>query len=241
MNTINTILPLLLISSASLSFAADTPTAGSTKVPTQSQQQTPLTEAETKKLAEAEAKDLAKKEAEIDIEAKLDSFGFGPALYAIYYDSDILKDTGDVTTKGDGTIGASGSRYATSFGVELHYDISFGRSIKCYSGDCTDKKNYKLQTGHRISPFLGFFDLDNGINGATVGLIYGYWKGDIDSEENKTTLNIGIGRSIHKDQLVLSNGVSENKAPPAGLNTEDFTERKDVKGWTIMVSTNMGF
>jgi hypothetical protein len=73
-----------------------------------------------------------------------------------------------------------------------------------------------------------------------AGLIYGYTKGNINGD-NKVTLNFGIGKTIHKDRLVLARDVSEGAAPPANLNAVDYTERKDVKGTTLMISVNFGF
>lgn len=182
-----------------------------------------------------EAKDQAANQAD----SELDQFGFGPALYMIKYDEEILKDSKDVTLRGDGSISSSGSDYSVTLGLELHYDFSFGHKLKCYS-NCDNSANWNVTSSHRISPFLGLFDVDNGINGMAVGLIYGYTKGD-GKGENKATLNFGVGKVIHKDRLVLAHDIKEGAVPPSDLNVEDYTERKDVDGITFMISANFGF
>lgn len=175
-------------------------------------------------------------------EKNLDQFGFGPALYVIKYKDEVLSDSKDVSIRGDGTISSRGSEYSTSLGFELHYDFSFHRTLKCFKTQekCKDVNNYELMTAHRLSPFLGFYDVKNGINGIAVGLVYGYIKQNKD-EENPVTLNTGLGWTVHKNQLVLANGLKETATPRTGLNVEDYTERKDVTGMILMISVNMGF
>lgn len=181
----------------------------------------------------------AKDNATSKAENELDKFGFGPAIFLIEYDEEILKDSKDIKVRGDGTISSSGSKYSASLGVELHYDFSFGRKIKCYS-NCNVASNWNVTSSHRLSPFIGLFDIENGINGMAAGFIYGYTKGDSNGE-NKTTLNFGVGWTVHKDRLVLSSDVKEGLIPLADLNFEDYTQRKDVEGLTFMLSVNMGF
>lgn len=203
-----------------------------------------FTEATDKKLNGSDAATLslitkAKEKADLKQEDNLDQFGFGPALYVIKYKKEVLNDSKDVSVKGNNTISSKGSKYATSLGLELHYDFSFNRTLKCFN-ECEDSENWNLSSGHRISPFLGFYDINSGINGIAAGLVYGYWKGDRNSE-NKTTLNVGLGWTVHKDRLVLADGISENAIPPADLNVEDYTEKQDVRGVILMISVNMGF
>ncbi|MEW8439619.1 MAG: hypothetical protein AB2689_15840 [Candidatus Thiodiazotropha taylori] len=183
-----------------------------------------------------DAEENAKNEASTD----LDQFGFGPALFIIKYDKEVLKDSKEVKLRGDGTISANGSEYTASLGVELHYDFSFGHKVKCYSDDCTVSKNWNRISSHRISPYLGLFDIENGINGIAAGLIYGYTKADLENNNTKT-LNFGVGWTVHKDRLVLSGDVEEGAIPPSNLTIDDYTERKDVNGLSLMVSVNFGF
>lgn len=186
--------------------------------------------------------DKAREEADKDAENELDQFGFGPALYVIKYKDKVLSDSKDVYTRGDGTISTKGSDFSTSLGLELHYDFSFARTVTCFKTkeECKDVENYELTTAHRLSPFLGFYDVDNGINGIAAGIVYGYIK-QHKNDENPVTLNTGIGWTVHKDRLVLGKGLTNGSLPPAGLNVEDYTERKDVTGLTLMISVNMGF
>ncbi|MCF6194937.1 MAG: hypothetical protein L3J46_11460 [Kangiellaceae bacterium] len=184
----------------------------------------------------------AEKAADEKAEKKLDQFGFGPAFYIINYRDEVLSDSKDVSVRGDGAITTKGTKYSTSFGLELHYDFSFARSVRCFKtvDQCKNVANYELTTAHRLSPFLGLFDVDNGINGIAVGLVYGYIKQHKD-DKNPVTLNTGLGWTVHKDRLVLGDGVTKGATPPAGLNVEDYTARKDVKGMVLMISVNMGF
>lgn len=188
-----------------------------------------------------DSRENAKQAADEKAEKELDQFGFGPALYIIKYDDEVLADSKDVTVRGDGTISAKGTEYSTSLGMELHYDFSFGRTISCFGSEeyCRDVTNYELTTAHRLSPFLGLYDVDNGINGIAVGVVYGYIKQHKDKAA--LTLNTGLGWTVHKDRLVLGSGLSEGDAPPSGLKVEDYTERKDVTGAVLMISVNMGF
>ncbi len=190
-------------------------------------------------LEEEVTEEKAKEKATTKVDSELGKFGFGPALYLIQYDEEVLADSKDVRIRGDGSVASNGSEYSVTLGVELHYDFSFGHKLKCYR-DCKDTTNWNVTSSHRISPFIGLFDVDNGINGMAAGIIYGYTKGDR-KNENKTTLNFGAGKVIHKDRLTLSNDVEEGEVPPTEFAIEDYTERKDIKGLTFMISVNFGF
>ncbi len=182
----------------------------------------------------------------------IDQFGFGPALFVIEYDDEVLQDSKDVKIRGDGTISSSGSDYSTAIGLEIHYSFAFLRKCRDkglkIEKNCTKKGKEKddevvegaITSGHSLSPFLGLYDFDNGINGIAAGLVYGYWHGD-NKYQDRTSLNVGIGWTVHKDRLVLANGVNEGNSPPAGLNAEDYTKRKDVTGITLMISASIGF
>lgn len=163
-------------------------------------------------------------------------FGFAPALYAVRYSRPVLGDSKEVRLRGDGTLTASGSRMATYMGVELHYGAStFNKAV-------TDPVSGKIVStrGHSFSPFVGLFDIDGGINGLALGAVYSYWNGD-DKYAKKSALNIGVGWTLHRNRLVLSDAVREGEAPRAGLTADDYTQRKDVRGVTVMVSSSFGF
>lgn len=198
--------------------------------------------AETLKKA---AIDKAKSEADEKSKSELSKLGFGPALYLIKYDDEVLKDSKDIALRGDGKISTSGSDYSVTLGLELHFDFSVSRTITCNIG-CEDRSNWSLTSSHRLSPFIGLFDVENGINGIAVGIIYGYTRySDTSktesSKDNKVTLNFGVGKIIHKDRLVLSSDLKEGSIPPTELKTEDYAERKDTEGITFIISANFGF
>jgi len=170
----------------------------------------------------------------------LDQFGFGPAFYLLSYDDEVLQDSKDVKKLSNNIISAAGSSYSTTIGLEVHYGFSFFNKACCLINDKKPKNGWESSSGHVISPFLGLFDLTNGINGGVIGVLYGYWKGD-GKFKNRTSLNVGIGRFVHKNRLVLSNGVKEGSEAPEILTVEEYTERKDIKGTTIMISASLGF
>lgn len=171
-------------------------------------------------------------------EQDLTRFGFGPAFYMISYQKEILSDSKDVRILGDGSIDSLGSKYGTAIGLEVHYDISvWGARFGTMNGS---EIKWTKSKGLLLSPFLGVYDIENGINGLVFGGMVGYWKGDGDFE-NRKSLNFGIGRTVHRNQLVLSNRMSEGAAPPIGLTTDDYTSREDVKGTVFMVSISTGF
>lgn len=229
-----------LMGIAGVSIAAIKPAAGAENMTPQQ------IEAEKKAAVELKAlQDNAQIKANTDVTKNLESFGFAPALFIVDYHKKIISDSKDVKTRGDGTIVAGGSKYSVNFGVELHYDFAFGVNTKCfeYSSSCTKKEDYNQYAAHRISPFVGLFDLQNGINGMSIGVLYGYTRGKIEDQKlvNKTTLNFGIGWAVHKNQLVLADDVAEGKAPPSGLTVQDYTKREDVQGFVVMLSVNYGF
>ena len=169
----------------------------------------------------------------------LSNFGFGPAFFMISYKEEILEDSKDVRVRGDGAIDASGSKYGTAVGLEVHYDFSLWGTRKGYK-DSNSETKWTHSNGVVLSPFLGLYDIDNGINGLAAGVLFGYWKGD-ENFQNRTSLNFGLGYTVHRDRLVLSRGVSEGIAPPSGLQVEDYTTRKDVEGIIAMVSVSVDF
>ena len=147
----------------------------------------------------------------------LSAIGFGPAFYVIYYDDEVLQSSNDVRVRGDGTVAADGSEYDFTFSFDE-----------------------KKKTEHKLSPFLGVYDLDDGIKGIAAGFIYGYQKSRPKSDQ-RVTLNVGIGWTVHKDRLVMAEELSDRETPPAGLNVEDYSEKKDVEGTVLMLSANFGF
>lgn len=171
--------------------------------------------------------------------ADLSSFGFGPAFYMISYDDEILEDSTNVTIRGDGSLISSGSSYGTSLGLELHYDWSLWGNRKGYT-DADGNTKWTHSNGVVLSPFIGLFDVDNGIKGLAAGLMFGYWRGD-ENFQNRTSVNIGLGYAIHRDQLVLSKGVSEGNPPPSGFTVEDYTTRDDVGGTILTISVSVDF
>lgn len=169
-------------------------------------------------------------------DAGLTQFGFGPAFYMIRYNDKVFKDSKDVHTRGDGTISASGTNYATSLGLEAHYNIPLV-TWRC----CINPSNvWSSSSGLILSPFVGVFDIDRGMNGLAIGLVLGYWLGD-ENYEKKKYFNAGLGYAIHKDQLTLADGIQSGFKPSPDLKLEDYTTRKDVDGWTIVISTTIGF
>lgn len=169
----------------------------------------------------------------------LGQFGFGPAFFVISYGKEVLKDSKDVRVRSDGLIDSSGSQYSTAIGLEVHYDFSFPADQYGYP-DENGNIIWEPTSGYIVSPFLGVYDFENGINGLAAGVLFGYWKGDI-NYKNKKSLNVGLGYTIHKDQLVLAKGVSESVAPPSGLQPIDYTTREDVEGLILMISVSVGF
>jgi hypothetical protein len=188
---------------------------------------------------------------ESDILNNLGDFSFAPALFLISYDDEVLQDSKDVKIRTDGKLSASGSNYSTSIGLEVHYNLSFGEKCKnSYSKkktkllpdmrECEEAEKYDFVSGHTLSPYVGLYDFSNGINGLTIGAVYGYWKVD-SSTKKASSLNIGLGWTVHKDRLVLADGFKEGQTLDPTMNVDDLTERKDVKGLTLMISAYIGF
>jgi len=171
--------------------------------------------------------------------SELSNFGFGPAFFMIYYKEEILEDSKDVRVRGDAEIDSSGTKFGTAIGLEVHYDFSIKPNRKGYKSGGADT-TWTHSNGHVVSPFVGLYDVDNGINGLALGVMYGYWKGDT-KFQNRTSLNMGLGYTVHRDRLVLANGVKEGNTPAPGLSIEDYTTRKDVEGIIFMISISRDF
>jgi hypothetical protein len=168
-------------------------------------------------------------------EGNLDQFGFAPAFFYIVYDEEVLSDSKDVRLRGDGTISSQGTKHATSVGVEVHY------SFALWGKSCCKSDGYTSGTSaHAISPFLGLYDLDDGINGIIIGAMYGFLRGNKEYKE-RTTLNVGVGWTVHKNRLTLARGLKEGDVPASALTVEDYTEKKDVEGVALMISASIGF
>ncbi|MCG7871362.1 MAG: hypothetical protein N0C81_18805 [Candidatus Thiodiazotropha lotti] len=187
----------------------------------------------------------------IENSSNLSDFSFAPALYLISYDNEILQDSKDVKIRSDGKLSSSGSKYSTSIGLEVHYNLSFGlmckhqyskkqSKLKDDMSGCEKSEKYDFISGHTISPYIGLYDFNNGINGLSVGALYGYWK--VNSETQKSSsLNIGLGWTVHKDRLVLADDFKEGQTLDPSTNLDDLTERQDIKGLTLMISAYIGF
>jgi hypothetical protein len=171
---------------------------------------------------------------------QLSQFGFGPALFLLNYKEPVFKDSRDVRLRSDGNISAAGSKTGTALGLEVHYGFSFFNKATSFQSADGKTSTFSHTSGHVVSPFLGLFDVDNGINGIAAGLLYGYWRGDKDYKKT-ASLNVGLGWTVHRNQIVLTRGLSDGAPPLAGLAPEDFTTRKDVRGITIMISASFGF
>lgn len=162
-------------------------------------------------------------------------FGIGPAYYMIRYNEEVLPEYYDEDGVANGNIVASGSQYTSEAGLELHYNYAFasGRSL----GLPIDAA---ARHGFSASPFLGLYDFDDGIDGIIVGVTLGYWRRGGDYKI-KPSLNLGIGYTVHMDQLVLAEGVDEGILIPAGFNTGNYIERKDVGGWALTLAASINF
>ena len=133
-----------------------------------------------------------------DVESDLKQFGFGPAFFVINYDREVLKDSKDVGQRGDDTITATGTKWNASVGLETHYDIPVYKTIVCTETDkiaCDKPEDWKLSTAYTISPFLGIYDIENGINGLAAGFIFGVKKDrNLKKEDGREAVfNVGIG------------------------------------------------
>ena len=162
--------------------------------------------------------------------------GAGPAFYVLRYADPIIEDSRDVRLRSNGTVEANETRTSTSLGVEVHYRIGLTYNIVRDKNDSTVVKTW----GWSASPYLGVFDVSNGINGVAVGLMGGVWRGDKNGE-NQKALNIGIGYFTHKNRVVLADDVTRGQVPPPDLEPVDFTRKRDVDGLTLTISASVGF
>ena len=167
--------------------------------------------------------------------------GFAPAVYYLHYKKPVLKGKDSVVLRSDGRVVADGTNSLVSFGLELHYAFTFKNS-RTYVADKPEvgERDYKYSSGHLLTPYFGVFDIESGIGGMTAGVMYGYWRGDVDLK-NKRFLNVGLGVFTHKDQLVLASDVVDGQAPPVNLVLNDLTRRSDAHGWTFLISAGFGF
>lgn len=91
-----------------------------------------------------------------------------------------------------------------------------------------------------VGPYIGVFDVTSGLNGFAGGVAGEIWRGDAEGKSKKH-LSLGIGRFVHKRRLVLAGDVQIGQELPEGLELVDATRRKDVGGWTIMLSGGASF
>jgi|GEM_PF-2717169 len=176
-----------------------------------------------------------------DTGESLKGFHFAPALFVLTYDEEVLEDSKDTRIRSDDTLEAYGTETTTALGFEVHYNFYCWRTpSKVGWGPTTETAVYTSSWGITCSPFLGFFDIDDGIKGYIVGLLFGGWRGD-ENFNNKVALNVGVGWMRHNDQLVLADDVKEGSVPPEGLLSEDYTTRDNVDGWAIMITAALGF
>ena len=121
----------------------------------------------------------------------------------------------------------------------MHYDFSlWGKRFG--SKDSNGNTIWEKSRGIILSPFLGVYDIEKGINGLAAGVVFGYWKGNGNFGE-RTSLNIGYGITVHRNQLVMGEGIKEGSVPQIGLVEDDYTTRSDVKGRVFMLSVSVGF
>ncbi len=174
----------------------------------------------------------------------LTGFGFGPALFLVNYDQEILSDANDIRIRQNNTIGISGNRKESYLGLELHYGFSFW--TKCRNGfskkkpPCNDKNKWTASSGHTFTPYLGLFDLEDGFNGYSLGVLYGFWRGD-NEFSGKKALNFGIGRFVHKNRLVATRGITDGGDAVTDFEISDYSHKKDVYGLSLMISAEIGF
>ena len=191
---------------------------------------------------EEKGADRREAEKEFDDFGSLLQFGFGPAFYFISYTEEVLRDSKDFSKRGDSTISTAGSKYATEMGLEVHYSFSFfeRKYLKTRFDGNGEIQREVRSLGHTISPFLGLYDFNNGINGVVFGILYGFWRGN-DTYNDRIYFNFGIGGTIHKDRLVLADGVEEGTKMVTDMTEQDYLERRDVVGAAVMVSIAYSF
>ncbi|RZO86227.1 MAG: hypothetical protein EVA65_04670 [Oceanococcus sp.] len=169
----------------------------------------------------------------------LKGFNFAPALYFLHYDEEVLTDSKDVRTRSNGTVEALGRNATSAIGLEVHFNIPLASRRVGYGPDLANA-TWTSSWGLNASPFFGVFDVDDGIKGFVLGGMMGVWRGDKDFG-GKTALGVGAGYFIHNDQLVLASELKEGETPPAGLDEQDYTTRKNVEGWALMLTVSLGF
>ncbi len=163
-------------------------------------------------------------------------FGIGPAFYIIRYNEEVLSESHDASVTAEGGIDASGAQYAAELGLEVHYNLSFA-SGRCCLGVPIGAGNPRE---YSVSPFLGLYDFDDGVDGIILGTKFSYWRGD-GKYKFKPALSLGIGYTVHMDQLVLANGADEGDLVPAGADIANYMERKDVGGWALTLSASVNY
>jgi hypothetical protein len=166
-----------------------------------------------------------------EIGEEMGPFGIGPAFYMIRYNEEILPEYYDTAGVTEAAVVASGSQYATEVGLELHYNYAFASGRCCLGLPIVEGAGH----GFSASPFLGLYDFDDGVDGIILGATFGYYRRGGDYKI-KPSLNLGIGYTVHMDQLVVADGVAEG----AGF-AGDYIERKDVGGWALTLSTSINF
>lgn len=164
-------------------------------------------------------------------------FGFGPALYFIKYNDEIVDDSRQVNVRSDSTIDFPGSQWAAPIGLEVHYAISLRRPRRFRT---PGESLWASSRGFVLSPSLGVYDIDNGIDGLSAGVIFGFWRGN-GNFEPESHLNFGAGLTVHRNQAVLANGIEEGMILPEGLQDTDLTTLRDVWGYYVLVSATVGF
>ena len=164
-------------------------------------------------------------------------FGFGPALYFVRYNDEIIDDSRQIVIRSDSTIDFPGSRYAVPLGLEVHYSFSLRRPTRYRPNSNVD---WQRSTGLIASPFLGIYDVDNGVDGLAGGVLIGYWKGD-GNFNRESVLNAGVGVTVHRNQVVLAEGIEEGMRVPSGFTETDLTTLRDVWGFQLLISATVGF
>jgi hypothetical protein len=171
-----------------------------------------------------------------------EKFGFGPAIYLINYDEEIIDDaTSDVRINNAGQVSADTTRSATHLGLEVHYTFWTKPTVRYKPDPAQNGKLVRDSTsGWSVSPTVGIFDLDDGISGQAYGLVYSRWHGDANFTRQRA-LNIGATYINHRKRTVFVDGVDDGKALPAGFQLSDVTRKKDVNGFAIFISYSLGF
>lgn len=187
----------------------------------------------------SEPKITSQSEETVDTGDSLKGFNFAPALYFLNYNKEVLADSKNVRVRSNNTIESLGRTATSAIGLEVHFNIGLS-SYRTGYGPNLEEAEWTGSWGVNASPFIGVFDVDDGIKGFVIGGMVGIWRGD-KNFDNKSALGVGVGYFIHNDQLVLSNEVAEGSTPPADLKPEDYTTRENVEGVAIMMTVSLGF